>query len=217
MGTYHILASCVLQHGSASLGVVQTFYVTFIYAIVLWLLESTVSSVCIWVAAFTCSGVQVDQQWVKVQWYHSSNKSWSKALGISLVLQCIQQLPHLCDLGECDWCLRLLLCLGLGDLGLDCLPLGTWRLLWEPEEVKCFHWLDEEEERHSMGCSGEWLGLHSLLSSLEKLSRLYLAVKEAGIIWSQWHARTHLHWNFKLLYISQSLHHNSCIIIKTIL
>jgi len=35
-----------------------------------------------------------------------------------------------------------------------------------------------------MGRSEEWLGMHSLLSSLEKLSGLHLAMKEAGIIWS---------------------------------
>ena len=122
------------------------------------------------------------------QQYYSSNKSWSKALGISLVLECIQQLPNLCDLGECDRCLLLPLCLGLRDLDLDCLPLETRRLLWEPEEEECFHWL-VEEERHSMGCSEEWLGL---LSTLANLSRLNLAMKEAGIIWSQRHVKTHL-------------------------
>ena len=59
-----------------------------------------------------------------------------------------------------------------------------WCLLRELGEGECFCRLGEEEgERRLVRSvrSGEWLGLHFLLLLFGEFSRLYLAVREAGI------------------------------------
>ena len=71
-----------------------------------------------------CSGVQVEKWKTKIHSHYNSNKSWLvRLMGIRssllktkffrsakymaldhkiVVLECIKQLPHLCDLEECD-------------------------------------------------------------------------------------------------------------------
>ena len=58
---------------------------------------------------------------------------------------------------------------------------GVWCLLRELGEGECFCRLGEEEGERRFVRAGEWLGLHFLLLLFGEFSRLYLAVREAGI------------------------------------
>ena len=58
---------------------------------------------------------------------------------------------------------------------------GVWCLLRELGEGECFCRLGEEEGERRFVRAGEWFGLHFLLLLFGEFSRLYLAVREAGI------------------------------------